>query len=293
MSERMPTASNGEPALAIICGGGSLPFALADAARRRGRRVVLFALRGWADPQRIAAYPHHWIWIGQFGRFMRIAAAEGCRDVVFIGSVGRPSFWQMRPDVRTLRLMPRIIRLFRGGDDHLQSGVGRIFEEHGFRLLGPPDIAPELLMPHGPIGARLPNERDRADIARGLALLRATSPFDIGQAAIVADNQVLAVEGPEGTDMTLARVAELRRDGRIRTPVGTGVLVKAVKVGQDHRIDLPSIGPHTVDGATAAGLAGIAVIAGSTIVAEPERIAAAADRARIFVVGVDTDGTAR
>jgi DUF1009 family protein len=289
----MPDTASGEGALAIICGGGSLPFALADAAARRGRRVVLFALRGWADPERVAAYPHHWSWMGQFGRFMRIAAEEGCRDVVFIGSVGRPSFWQLRPDLQVLRLMPRIVGLFRGGDDHLQTGVGRIFEEHGFRLLGPKDVAPELLMPHGAIGTRLPSERDRGDIARGLALLQATSPFDIGQAVIVADNQVLAVEGPEGTDQALARVTELRRNGRIRTPAGVGVLVKAAKVGQDHRMDLPSIGPHTVDGAVAAGLAGIAVVAESTIVAEPERIAAAADRAKIFVIGVDADGTAR
>ena len=65
---------------------------------RRGRRVVLFALRGWADPERVAAYPHHWTWMGQFGRFMRIAAEEGCRDVAFIGSVARPSLWQIRPD---------------------------------------------------------------------------------------------------------------------------------------------------------------------------------------------------
>src|ERR1700712_5756833 len=93
MSEGAPDASNREPALAIICGGGSLPYALADAAVRRGRRVVLFALREWAAPQRVASYPHHWSWIGQFGRFKRIAATEGCRDVAFIGSVVRPSLW--------------------------------------------------------------------------------------------------------------------------------------------------------------------------------------------------------
>jgi len=289
----MPEAANDASALAIICGGGSLPFALADAAKRRGRRVVLFALRGWADPQRVVAYPHHWVWMGQLGRFIRIAAAEGCRDVVLIGSVERPSFWRMRPDLLVLSLMPRIIRLFRGGDDHLQSGVGRIFEEHGFRVLGPQDVAPELLMPCGAISSSVPNQRDWADISLGLALLRATSPFDIGQAVIVANQQVLAVEGPEGTDQTLARVAELRRNGRIRTPAGVGVLVKAAKIGQDHRIDLPSIGPYTVEGAIAASLAGIAVVAGSTIVAEPERIGAAADRAKIFVVGVDADGTAQ
>lgn len=293
MTERLPDASNGETALAIICGGGTLPFALADAAIRRGRRVVLFALRGWADPQRVAAYPHHWTWMGQFGRFMRIAAAEGCRDVAFIGSVARPSLRQIRPDFHVLQLMPQIVQLFRSGDDHLQSGIGRMFEQHGFHLLGPKEIAPELVMPTGPIGTRVPGQRDRADITRGLALLNATSPFDIGQAVVVADNHVLAVEGPEGTDQALARVAELRRNGRIQTATGTGVLVKAAKVGQDQRIDLPVIGPSTINAAGAAGLAGVAVVAGSTIVAEPERIATAADRARIFVVGVDAGGTGR
>src|ERR1700759_470245 len=103
MSEPMAAAPSDNP-LAIICGGGSLPFALADAAIRRGRRVILFALRGWADPEGVGAYPHHWTGMGQFGRFMRIASAEGCRDVALIGSVVRPHLWQIRPDFRVLRL---------------------------------------------------------------------------------------------------------------------------------------------------------------------------------------------
>ena len=292
MSETLPHTSTPESALAIVCGAGSLPFALADAAARRGRRVVLFALRGWADPQRVAAYPHHWTWMGQFDRFRRLAADEGCRDVAFIGSVARPSLWKIRPDLRMLRLMPQIVQLYRGGDDHLQSGIGRLFEQHGFRLVGPREIAPELAMPLGPLGSRAPGERDRADIVRGLALLNATSPYDIGQAVVVAENHVLAVEGPEGTDRMLARVAELRRNGRIRSPMGTGVLIKAAKIGQDHRIDLPTIGPQTIESAAAAGLSGVAVVAGSTIVAEPELIAAAADRLKLFVTGVDADGAA-
>jgi len=276
MSEPLPHAPNAESALAIVCGAGSLPFALADAAVRRGRRVVLFALRGWADPQRVAAYPHHWTWMGQFDRFMRLATDEGCRDIAFIGSVARPSLWKIRPDLRVLRLMPQIVRLYRGGDDHLQSGIGRLFEQYGFRLVGPREIAPELVMPLGPLGSRTPDERDRADIACGLALLNATSPYDIGQAVVVAENHVLAVEGPEGTDRMLARVAKLRGNGRIRSPMGTGVLIKAAKIGQDQRIDLPTIGPQTIEGAAAAGLSGVAVVAGSTIVAEPESPAAAA-----------------
>jgi DUF1009 family protein len=248
--------------------------------------VVLFAIRGWADPQRVASYPHHWAAVGQFGWFCRLAREEGCRDVVFIGSMVRPAIWHIRPDFKTLRLLPRIYGIFRGGDDHLLKGVAAIFEEHGFRLLGAHTVAPEILMPEGALGRERPSERDHADIAKGLALLNASSPFDVGQAVVVADARVLAIEAAEGTDRMLARIAELRQSGRIAVASGRGVLVKAAKRGQDRRIDLPSIGPQTIEGAARAGLAGIAVVAGSTIVAEPERISAAADRERLFVLGV-------
>jgi len=285
MSEEAAGTAGNSP-LALICGGGSLPFAVADSVVKRGRRVVLFAIRGWADPQRVAAYPHHWAALGKIGWFCRIARREGCRDIVFIGSLVRPSIWRIRPDLETVRLLPRIVGLFRGGDNHLLSGIAKILEERGFRLLGAHELAPEILTPEGPLGRLHPSERDRADIAKGVALLDAMSPFDVGQAVVVADERVLAVEAAEGTDQMLTRLAELRRSRHIATPAHRGVLVKAAKRGQDRRIDLPSIGPRTVEGAARAGLAGIAVIAGSTIMAEPERIAATADREQIFVMGI-------
>jgi DUF1009 family protein len=83
----------------------------------------------------------------------------------------------------------------------------------------------------------------------------------------------------------------MRANGRLRAPVGTGVLVKAPKRAQDRRFDLPSIGPQTVDGIVRAGLAGIAVAAGETIVAEPSLLVQAADRAKMFVVGVPAGTT--
>ncbi len=284
----MPVAQNaaGDAPLAIICGGGTLPFAVADAVMKHGRRVVLFALRGIADPARIAHYPHRWGAVGQLGHFMRFAADEGCKDVVLIGSLVRPAIWQVRLDWRTILVLPQIVAAFRGGDDHLLSGIGRIFEEHGFRLLGAHEVAPDILVPDGPLGAAQPSVQDRADIARGLSFLRTIGSFDIGQAVVVADNQVLAVEAAEGTDAMLARVAELRANGRIRLPAGRGVLVKAPKPQQDHRFDLPSIGPQTVEAARCAGLAGVAVAAGATIIAEPSSVIAAADRAGLFVLGV-------
>ncbi len=289
MNERTSSVAANNGPLAIICGGGSLPFTVADAAQRQGRRVVLFALRGWADASRVAGYPHHWVAITRIGQFRRLANAEGCRDVVMIGTAGRPPLRDFLFDLYTLSLVPRLVSLFRGGDDHLLSGVARLFEERGFRLLGAHEVAPEILVPEGLIAGRTPTERERSDIARGLALLRATGPFDVGQAAVLADNHVWAVEGAEGTDAMLARVADMRRSGRIRAPAGAGVLVKAPKPRQERRIDLPSIGPTTIEGAAQAGLAGIAVVAGSAIVADAGRITIVADRAKVFVVGVPAD----
>jgi len=276
----------GEGPLALICGGGTLPVAVADAVIRGGRRVVLFPIRGWADPALVGTYPHCWLAVAQVGRFLHHARAEGCRDVAFIGTAVRPPFRMLRVDWEMLKLLPRVWRIYRGGDDHLLSGVLRIFEDRGFRVVGAHEVAPQILMPAGQVGSRGPTPQDLADIERGLGLLRAIGPYDVGQAAVVAVHHVLAVEAAEGTDSMLARVAELRARGRIPTPTGSGVLVKAPKPGQDRRIDLPTIGPRTVTEAARAGLAGIAIVAGEAIIAEPHAVAAAADKEKVFVYGI-------
>ncbi len=279
-------ALNKEGPLALICGGGTMPLAVAQSVAGRGRAVVLFALRGAAEGPGFERFPHHWVHIGQIGKFMRLARAAGCRDVVFIGSLVRPSLWSVRPDLEALMIMPRVIAAYRGGDNHLLSGMGKILEQEGFRVLGAHEVAPEILVPEGPLGRAQASQRDRDDIAIGFDCLRAIGPFDVGQAVVVSGKHVLAVEAAEGTDQMLERVAEMRANGRLRAAAAGGVLVKAAKPGQDRRFDLPSIGPRTVDGVVRAGLAGIAVVAGETIIAEPERVRAEADTANIFVAGI-------
>jgi hypothetical protein len=276
--------------VALICGGGAFPGAVADAIARRGLRPVMFAIRGWADPKIVEAYVHHWVALGQVGRFLRLARAEQCREAVFIGALLRPPLTTIRLDWYTVRLMPSLVRAFRGGDDRLLSSIARLFEEAGVHIIGVADVAPEVLVPEGVLGRLEPTPRDRADIARALQTIAALGPFDVGQAAVVAGNHVLAVEAAEGTDNMLARLVELRAQRRITAAPGTGVLVKAPKPDQDRRFDLPAIGPHTIANAARAGLGGIAVVAGHTIIAEPAATIAAADRAGIFLVGVAGDG---
>jgi len=272
--------------IGLIAAGGVMPFAVADSLTARGINPILFALKGACDPVAVERFRHHWISVGQFGRAVKLFRAENCRDLVFIGTLVRPALSEIRLDWGTLRVIARVWAAFRGGDDHLLSGIGRILEQDGFRMVGIRDVAPDLLMPEGCITLKAPDENAAADIARGREVLSALSPFDIGQATVVIDGHVVGVEDIEGTDGLLARVARLRGEGRIRARATRGVLVKAPKSGQDLRFDLPTIGPRTVEGAAAAELAGIAIVAGNTIVVEPQAMIAAADAAGLFVTGL-------
>jgi DUF1009 family protein len=272
--------------IGLIAAGGVMPFAVADSLTARGINPVLFALRGACDPVGVERFRHHWISIGQLGKATRLFRAENCRDLVFIGTLVRPALSEVRLDWGTLRVIGRVWAAFRGGDDHLLSGIGRILEQDGFRMVGIKDVAPDLLMPEGCLTLEAPDEKAAADIARGREVLRALSRFDIGQAAVVIDGHVVGVEDIEGTDGLLTRVARLRAEGRIRARPARGVLVKAPKSGQDLRFDLPTMGPRTVEGAAAAKLAGIAIVAGNTIVVEPQGVIEAADAAGLFVTGL-------
>ena len=280
------TVSGMSSPVAVIAGGGMLPFAVADSLMTRGITPIVFALRGICDPVQTARFRHHWISVGQIGRLMALLRAEKCRDLIFIGAMVRPALTEIRLDWGTLRVMKTVLASFRGGDDHLLSGIGRILEHDGFRMVGIRDAAPDLLMPLGALTRQVPDSVATADITMGQQVLQALSPFDIGQAVVVIDNHVVGVEGVEGTDGLLARIAQLRIDGRIRAKAGRGVLVKAPKSGQDLRYDLPTLGPRTAEGVAAAGLAGIATVAGHTLLAEPQELVSAADAAGLFVIGL-------
>jgi len=171
-----------------------MPFAVADSLAAHGIRPVLFAIRGACDAARVERFRHHWIAVGQLGRATKLFREEGCRELMFIGSLVRPALSEIRFDLGTLRAIPQIWASFRGGDDHLLSGIGRIFEAQGFRMVGIRDVAPDLLMPEGNVTGAQPDERSLADIAKGREVLRALSPFDIGQAVVVIDGHVVGVE---------------------------------------------------------------------------------------------------
>ena len=216
------------------------------------------------------------------------SAAEGCRDLIFIGTLLRPALSEIRLDWGTIRVLGNVMAAFRGGDDHLLSGIGRILEQDGFRMVGIRDVAPGYSDAGGRHYPRRARSGAIADIAEGTGGARARSvPSTSARPSVVIDGHVVAVEDIEGTDGLLARVARLRAEGRIRAKAGRGVLVKAPKSGQDLRFDLPTVGPqnHRRRG-QAPGLPASPIIAGNTIAAESQAMIEAADKAGLFIQGL-------
>lgn len=284
-SVTLPAADASSNPLGIVCGGGEFPVAVADAVVKTGRPVVLIGFYGFAPPA-IERFPHEWTHFGAFGKLVALLRKHRARDVVAVGSVYRPRLRDFRLDWTTLRILPQLARLYRGGDDHLLSGVADLVNGFGFRLLSVADVVPTMTVPEGVLGRHRPSAEDEADIAFGHDLLRALGPFDVGQAAAVSGRRVLVIEAAEGTAGMMTRLAEMRSSGRLGLSNRAGVLVKAPKPGQDRRIDLPAIGVESVQQAEKAGLRGIAVEAHGTIVPDLAALVRAADAAGIFVVGV-------
>jgi UDP-2,3-diacylglucosamine hydrolase len=269
--------------LGILAGAGRLPGQIAAAAHAAGRSVFIVGLEGFAEPAALAPWPHELVRIGAAGRILAVLRANGCRDLVLIGPVRRPSMFDLRPDAEGARILARIGRAAFAGDDGLLGAVIRVLGEEGFRVVGAQDILGEAVGAAGLLTRAAPDAAAMMDIRRGIAVARALGAADVGQCCVVQQGIVLAVEAAEGTDAMLARCASLARPG------AGGVLVKLVKPGQDRRADLPTIGPETIRSAIAAGLRGVAFEAGGTIIAQRDAAIAAADAAGLFLMGLEPD----
>ncbi|WP_029008138.1 LpxI family protein [Azospirillum halopraeferens] len=266
--------------LGILAGGGVLPARLAAAVQGTGRAVFMVAFEGHTDPTAVQGVPHLWSRFGAAGSIIDRLRREGVTELVFAGPVRRPSLGELLPDWRTARFLARVgTKAF--GDDGLLRAVTRELEEEGFRVVGLHEILGDLLTPAGPVGRLGPDEGARRDIARGIEVARGLGALDVGQGCIVQQGIVLAVEAVEGTDAMIGRAGPLRRPGP------GGVLVKMRKPQQDRRLDLPTIGTATVENAAAAGLVGVAVEAGGSLIVDRAAVAELADRLGLFVVGVE------
>ena len=272
--------------LGILAGGGVLPVAVAEAAIAGGRDVHIVAIRGEADPA-IERFQHNWVRWGEIGLLLDSFKRARCRELVIIGSVTRPDLSEVRFDLGAIRNLPRLLGLLSGGDDSVLSSVVRFFESKDFVVRGAHEVAPALVALPGPLGSRRAGTDDISDIRKALEVVRALGALDVGQAAVVSRGYVLAVEAAEGTDGMLRRCGELRQWGSRNSAKRQGVLVKRPKPRQEMRVDMPAIGPRTIELAADAGLAGVAILAGGVLLAERSEILRIAEIRQLFVTGIE------
>jgi DUF1009 family protein len=271
--------------LGIIAGGGDLPRAVAESARKGGRDVFVVSLTGDANDW-TAQFPHEQVSLGEMGKALRSLSAHKCQDVIFAGRVDRPRFTDLRLDTKGALVAPRIAAAALRGDDALLRAVVDVFEKEGHRVLGIAEAAPSLVVREGSVGRNRPSAEALQDIKKGFQVVARMGELDIGQAAAVCDGLVLAVEAAEGTDAMLERIAALPERLRGTPNKRRGALVKAPKPIQDRKTDLPVIGIRTIANAAAAGLAGIALEADGALIVDREDVVRAADAAGLFIVGV-------
>jgi len=272
--------------LGLIAGGGALPVSVAARCEAEGRPVFLVRLAGFADAH-LARYPGVDAGMAEIGKVLSALKKAGCTAVCFAGTVSRPDFRALRPDLKGATLLPGIIAAAAQGDDALLRKILSVFEAEGYAIEGADDILGGESLPGGPLGAVSPTPHDLADLRKALYVAEKAGELDIGQGAVVCEGLVLAVEAQEGTDAMLARVASLPADLRGSAGARRGALGKAPKPIQDLRVDMPVIGARTVEMAAAAGLAGVGGVAGKLILIDRAGLVEAADRLGVFVWGED------
>jgi len=270
--------------LGVIAGGGELPVVLVAYLAATQRPYFVARIAPFADDA-LNQHPGDTHGLGAMGARMEAMRRAGCDAVVMLGQVPRPDISTLELDDGARSMLPALIAAMPQGDDALLRAVLAEHERAGFTVVGADEVMGDLLAPAGAWGVVTPSSGHANDMRNAAAVAAAIGAFDVGQGVVVCDGLVLAVEAQEGTDAMLRRVAELPKTLRGTPSQRRGVLLKRPKPIQERRIDLPTIGVRTIEGAAAAGLAGVAVEAGGALAVNRADIVQAANAAGIFVYG--------
>ena len=267
--------------IGIIAGGGAMPIIVAKECIRSGQSPFIAILKGQASTVNYDKLPHAAFRIGAVGAVIKKLRKEGIKDIIFAGHLRKPTLFALQPDAWAAAFLVKS-RVFHRGDNSLLSALIAELEKEGFQIHGPDDLIPDLLTPAGCLTLTTPTTNNETDITIGINKALDLGRRDIGQAVVIAGRNVIAEEDKRGTDAMLADLVgnELA--------VG-GVLVKIVKPGQDHRVDLPTIGIKTISHIISSKLSGIALSAGTSLIIERTAVIEAANSAGVFLIGLTND----
>lgn len=266
--------------LGIIAGGGDLPQKLIAHCQSTNREYFVLAIKDNANEEFFTSdVPHSWIRIGEAGTGFKLFKEEGVKEIVLIGTIHRPSFKDLVPDLRTTAFFAKL-GLKSIGDDGILRALVKEIEQEGIKVVGIQEVVPELLSKTGVLTKTSPSKEDEEDIRRGLEVARELGRLDVGQAVVVQQGLVLGLEGIEGTDKLIIRCKDYKRQGK------APILVKLRKPEQDMRVDLPTIGVKTVENAYQSGFKGIAIHAGNTLIVNEKETINLANKYKMFIKGV-------
>ena len=268
--------------LGMIAGGGMMPVEIIHHCIRTGREIFVVGIEPYAKEEELKEAPHIFAKIGEAGKMLKALAKNNAHEVVLAGGVKRPSFRELIPDWEGAKIMARLA-IKKMSDDNMFRAVIDEIERHGFKVVGIEEVVPDMMFSEGVYGKMKPTAEDMDDIRRGIKVAKALGAVDVGQAAVVQEGMVLAVEAIEGTDMMLSRAATVKKKGK------APVMVKVLKPGQDKRVDLPAIGLQTIEQLKKYGIKGIAVEAGGILLIEREAVIRMANEAGIFIIGMKID----
>ena len=278
--------------LGLIAGNGRFPFLILEAARAKGLRVVVVAIREETEPEmndRAAADPEgvrvHWLSLGELSRLITVLQQEGVTEAVMAGQVRHKQIFSgIRPDWRLAKLL---LNLRSRNTDMLLGAVAKVLGDEGITLLSSTSFLEPMLAPEGVLTARAPDEAEWSDVAYGQRVARGIAAFDLGQTVVIAAGACVAVEAMEGTDATITRAGSLL--GAFGESASTLsrrlIVVKVAKPQQDLRFDVPVVGVPTILAMAAAGATCLCIETGRTLLFDRDGMVEAADRAGIAIVG--------
>ena len=262
----------GENQLAIIAGGGSLSDVIIETARKKGWNVTVFAVGDLniTKNQDISLIEMNRL---DIGRIFQILKSQKIKNICMVGYIPRPNspkdYLNFRYlNVQTLSILFQSIGILRGGDASLFKKINSLLEKRGYKIIGASEIAPNLTLKGGLYSSKSVSKVEFENIKKAKQCAEMTGYLDIGQAVVVKNGRVLAIEAAEGTDVMLERVACLEA---ISVKRG-GVILKSAQINQDNRVDMPTIGPNTIKNVVKANLSGIAITADNVIVLDFQKV---------------------
>ena len=110
----------------------------------------------------------------------------------------------------------------------------------------------------------------------GFRMAKEIGRLDVGQAVVVKDMAVMALEAIEGTDACILRGGKLAGGG--------AVVAKVAKPKQDSRFDVPTVGLKTMQSMVEVGARALVMEADATLFVERDEVLALAEANDITIV---------